>query len=436
MDKAYNFLLNECNFNSNEFVVAAISGGPDSMTLLHLLQKIRLVKGINIVCAHVNHNKRIESDDEKVFVENYCNNNNIYFEYMKITDYGEGNFQSNARDIRYNFFREVMGKYNSHILLTAHHGDDLIETILMRIVRGSTLKGYSGFSKITDLNTYKIIRPLIFHTKDEIYEYLKNNNLSYVVDNSNNEDDYTRNRYRHTILPFLKSEDVNVHEKFLQFSEILLEYDNYYETNINKYYNNGVLDISEFNNEDILTKKKIISYILKDIYNDNLSLITNTHIDLIINLINNNKSNVMINLPNNIVAIKEYDKLSFKEASIEYDYNILLERVTLLPNGRYLKIVDNEEDNSNYVCRLSSNELSMPLYVRNRCDGDKMEIMNLSGSKKVKDIFIDEKVPISDRNLWPIVVDSSNAIVWIPGLKKSKYNKTKDEKCDIIIKYD
>lgn len=436
MDKAYNFLLNECNFSSNEFIIAAISGGPDSMALLHLLERIRSVIGINIVCAHVNHNKRIESDDEKVFVEEYCKNKSISFEYMKIIEYGEGNFQSNAREIRYNFFREVMGKYNSHILLTAHHGDDLIETILMRIVRGSNLKGYSGFSKISDYGTYKIIRPLIFHTKDEIYEYLKSNNLSYVIDSSNNLDDYTRNRYRHTILPFLKSEDARVHEKFLKFSETLMEYDNYYETNINKYYNNKCLDLSEFNKEDVLTRKKILSFILKDIYEDNISLITNTHIDLIMNLINNSKSNVMLNLPCNIVVMKEYDKLSFKETTIDYDYNILLEKVTLIPNGKYLNIIANTSDNSNYVCRLDSSEISMPLYVRNRRDGDKMGIMNMSGSKKVKDIFIDEKVPISDRNLWPIVVDANNTIVWIPGLKKSKYNKTKDEKCDIIIKYD
>ena len=94
------------------------------------------------------------------------------------------------------------------------------------------------------------------------------------------------------------------------------------------------------------------------------------------------------------------------------------------------------DDNSNYVCRLSSDEVKFPLYVRSRKDGDKIEVMNLSGSKKVKDIFIDEKIPMSERNLWPIVVDSNDNIVWIPGIKKSKYNKSKDEKCDIIIKYD
>jgi tRNA(Ile)-lysidine synthase len=97
---------------------------------------------------------------------------------------------------------------------------------------------------------------------------------------------------------------------------------------------------------------------------------------------------------------------------------------------------DADDDNSNYVCRLSSSEVNLPLYVRSRKDGDKIDVMNMSGSKKIKDIFIDEKIPMSERKQWPLVVDSDNNIVWIPGIKKSKYNKSKDEKCDIIIKYD
>lgn len=436
MDKAYNFLLNECFIKKDDYVVAAVSGGPDSMALLHLLERVRDVIGINIVCAHVNHNKRSESEDEKVFVENYCNSHNIYFEYMKIEEYGEGNFHNTAREIRYDFFKKVMNKYNSTILLTAHHGDDLIETILMRIVRGSTLKGYAGFSKITDLGSYKIIRPLIFHTKDEIIKYNELNNLSYVTDSSNNEDDYTRNRYRHVVLPFLKSEDENVHEKFLNFSELLMEFDKHFDIDINKYYNSNYLNIPLFKMADELSQSRIISYILKDVYKDDISLITNTHIELIIELINNNKPNVELSLPNNIIADKEYDKLSFREMLIDYDYNIMLERVTLLPNGKYLYMKEEDDDNSNYICRLSSDEVKLPLYVRNRKDGDKIEVMNLSGSKKVKDIFIDEKIPMSERMLWPLVVDSNNNIVWIPGIKKSKYNKSKDEKCDIIIKYD
>ena len=257
MEKAYNFLLNDCSFKKDDYVVVAVSGGPDSMTLLNLLERVRLIIPINIVCAHVNHNKRVESESEKDFVEDYCKNHNIYFEYMKIEEYGDGNFHNTAREIRYDFFKRVMIKYGSRVLMTAHHGDDLIETILMRIVRGSTLKGYAGFSCISDMGGYRIIRPLIFHTKDEILEYTKLNNLSYVIDSSNNEDDYTRNRYRHTVLPFLKSEEENVHDKFLKFSELLLEYEKHFDVDMSKYYSNKTLNIPLFLIADELSQKRI-----------------------------------------------------------------------------------------------------------------------------------------------------------------------------------
>lgn len=435
MNKAYNFLLNSGLFKENDYVIVAVSGGPDSMCLLHILQTIRDKIKINLVCAHVNHNKRSESEFEKEFVESYCKSNNIYFEYMKIEEYNEGNFHNAAREIRYDFFKSIMNKYKSDVLLTAHHGDDLIETILMRIVRGSTLKGYAGFSSITIMDDYTIIRPLIFHTKDEIIKYNELNNLSYVTDSSNNEDDYTRNRYRHVVLPFLKSEDENVHEKFLNFSEILIDYDKHFDIDMNKYYVNNVLNIPLFLIADELSQKRIISYILKDVYNEDLSLITNIHIDLIINLINNSKPNIELNLPNNKIVVKEYDKLSFKDADIDYNYNIMLEDVTLLPNGKQLHNVLSSDDNSNNICRLSSSDIVLPLYVRNRINGDKIEVMNMDGSKKIKDIFIEKKIPMSERKLWPIVVDSNNTVLWIPGLKKSKYNKSKDENCDIIIRY-
>lgn len=435
MKKAYDFLFDNNLLNNSDYVVVAVSGGPDSMALLHLLQRVREKISINIVCAHVNHNMRRESEDEKVFVEEYCKNNNIYFEYMKIEEYGNGNFHNEARDIRYNFFKDVMKKYNSSILFTAHHGDDLIETILMRIVRGSTLKGYAGFSKITDCGSYKIVRPLIFYTKDEILEYNKLNNLSYVIDSSNNKDDYTRNRYRHVVLPFLKNEDANVHEKFLSFSELLSEYDAYFDVNVDAYYKDGTLSIPLFLNEDELSQKKILEYILKEVYNDDLSLINSSHVELIIELIKGNKPNAVVKLPHGIEVVKEYDVLSFKDISISYDYNIPVEEVTLLPNGRALYFESEEVSDGNDVCRLNSSDIVLPLHVRNRKDGDKICVKGLNGSKKVKDIFIDKKIPMSERNLWPIVVDGNENIVWIPGIKKSKYNKSKDEKCDIIIKY-
>ena len=173
MEEVYNFISGEVNLKSDDVVVIGVSGGPDSMALLYILNEFKNKIGFKIVCAHVNHNKRLESEYEKESLEKYCKDNNIIFEYIKIESWGDDNFHNEARTVRYNFFEELVENYGAKYLLTAHQGDDLIETILMRIVRGSTLKGYSGFSKIVDKGTYKIIRPLINVTKDEILEYYK-----------------------------------------------------------------------------------------------------------------------------------------------------------------------------------------------------------------------------------------------------------------------
>ena len=139
--------------SADDTIIVACSGGPDSMCLLNLTKSICK----NIICAHVNHNVRKESILEYEYVKNFCSLNNIIFEGLNITFDNERNFESNARKKRYDFFNELMEKYNAKYILTAHHGDDLIETILMRITRGSKLAGYIGIKK--ENNHY--LRPLL-----------------------------------------------------------------------------------------------------------------------------------------------------------------------------------------------------------------------------------------------------------------------------------
>ena len=155
-------------FNLGDKIVIGCSTGPDSMALVDMLLKIRKKYNLELIIAHVNHNVRKESAIEEKFLEKYCIENNVIFESMTIEEYGDDNFHNEARHIRYNFFETIINKYSANYLMTAHHGDDLIETILMRIVRGSNLKGYSGFKEIVDMGNYKIIRPLIYFTKKEL----------------------------------------------------------------------------------------------------------------------------------------------------------------------------------------------------------------------------------------------------------------------------
>ncbi len=425
-------------FKKNDKVVVCLSGGPDSMCLLDLLIKLRETKSIEIIAAHVNHNVRRASTKEALFVKDYCQKNNIIFEMMKITKYQDDNFHNEARNIRYNFFAKIVNKYQAKYLMTAHHGDDLIETILMRITRGSSLNGYAGFKRVVERENYKIIRPLIENTKEEILLYNKVNKIPYVTDKSNSKNKYTRNRYRKNILAFLKKEDANVHERFLKFSNTISEYNNFVETEVNKTFNkiykNQKLSIKEFNKCDLIIQKRIIEKILEIIYDDDLILINDTHTKEIINLINN-KANKKINLPNNYLVRKNYDEVVFSKVGENITYEYELKDNLLLPNGNVIKIIKNSNEKSNYVIRLLTSEIKLPLRVRTRHDGDQMSVKGLSGNKKIKDIFINEKLDKEKRANWPVLVDANDIVIWLPGVKKSKFDKSKEEKYDIIIKY-
>ena len=219
-----------------------------------------------------------------------------------------------------------------------------------------------------------------------------------------------------------------------------MEYNNYIEREmnlvINKVFKNGVLDISKFKELDHLIQTKIISSILEKIYGDDLLIITNTHVNLIFNLINSYKPNSIVHLPNNVKAIKSYNELTFAFMDeVDDKYEIELNEIVNLPNGKIIEKVNDSDDTSNFVTRLNSKDISLPLYVRTRRNGDKMIVKGMNGHKKINDIFIDSKIVSKDRNVWPVVVDSEERVIWVPGLKKSKFDKEICQEYDIILKY-
>ena len=427
-------------FHDNDTIVVGCSTGPDSMALVDMLLKIRDKYKLNLIIAHVNHNVRKESYEEAEFMKAYCEENKLVFESMVIEDYGDDNFHNEARNIRYNFFENLVHKYDAKYLMTAHHGDDLIETVLMRIVRGSNLNGYSGFKTIVDMDGYYIVRPLIYYTKAELEEYDKENNVKYYIDSSNLKDKYTRNRYRKYVLPFLKEEEADVHLKFLKFSRSLDEASKFIEKArlraINRVMDNNKIIVDKFLEEDSYIQKEILYYLLSEFYQDDLILLSDRHIDLILALIRSNKANSFINLPNEVLARKNYNEFEFvREIDSIASYEIEFDNYVTLPNNKTIEKIEDTDDNSNNICRLNSSEVTLPLIVRTRKIGDKMAVKGLNGTKKIKDIFIDKKISLENRDTWPIVLDSKGNIVWIPGIKKSKFDKKKSDSYDIILKY-
>ena len=421
-------------------VVIGLSGGKDSMCLLDLLMKLN--KKITIIAAHINHNIREESNEEAKIIEKYCKEKNVIFETIKFPkksnnkDFNE----SELREKRYDYFEKIINKYQAKYLFTAHHGDDLIETILMRITRGSDIKGYSGFDLVTPKCGYQIIKPLIYTTKEEIDQYNEKNNIPYVEDQTNSSSKYTRNRYRHKVLPFLKQENPQVHLKYLKFNQELQKYYNYVLKKTSKEfikrYENNSLNLDNIDKIDDLILENIIKKLLDINYPDNLYLVNDKHISMIINIIHNKEPNLSLNLPNGLVIYKRYNELYIRKGIKEKkEYDIEIKKHTVLPNNHYIDIIEKSDEKSNYYIRLNSKEIKLPLHARTRKPGDKMVIKNSIGSKKIKDIYIDSKIEPEKRDSEPIVVDSNNTIIWLPGIKKSQFDKANNEEYDIILRY-
>ncbi|MBR3660368.1 MAG: tRNA lysidine(34) synthetase TilS [Bacilli bacterium] len=436
MDLVYDFLINQVKLNKNDKIVVGVSAGPDSMFLLWILMELRNKIGFSLIVSHINHNVRIESMEEEVFLKEYCLKNKVEFSSMKIEEYSKENFHEYARNIRYNFYETLIKKYKANYLMTAHHGDDLIETILMRLTRGSTIHGYTGIELIRNMDNYKIVRPLLYMTKKEIKEFNDKNNIPYRIDKSNESSKYTRNRYRMNILPFLKEEDKDVHLKFLKFSKMLEDATNYLDKVVDKVvdkvYENRKINLDLFNKEDDFIKRLVLEKIMKDLYNK-LSKIEEKHIDILLNLIKKNKNGNSINLPDNIIAIINYGYLEFIEELESKEYKLELIDGLVIPNGfKFIKL--DKEENGNDTLHLESHMVKLPLYVRNKKEGDFIELKGTNGKRRVSDVFIDSKISKVERESYPVVVDSEDKIIWIPKLKKSKYDSKNHEKCDIIIK--
>ena len=250
--------------------------------------------------------------------------------------------------------------------------------------------------------------------------------------------DHIRNRIRGNIIPLLKKENSNVHLKFLEYQEELLANYNYINKvalkKLEEIYVNKKLNIAEFNKLDDVIKRRVLEIIIRDIYKDSLYLITSNNTKEIINLCLSKKPNGKVSLPLMYNFVKSYNEGYFKIVKYSKIDKALLKEV-FEGNNQKLEVVKESTDTSNYTTRLLSSEVKMPLYVRTRINGDKIRIKNFNGTRKLKSVLIDEKVDKEFRDGLLLVVDSNDEIVFVPGIKKTKFDKDINEKYDIILKY-
>jgi tRNA(Ile)-lysidine synthase len=440
----------------NKKIVVGVSGGPDSLALLHYLNQNKEKRNLTIIAAHVDHMFRgQESFEDALFVKEYCGEIAVPFEMARINVPEKMKVEGKsgqlaAREARYDFYESVIERYQAPYLALGHHGDDQMETMLMRFTRGSSGMARAGISFSRHFGQGTIFRPFLCLTKDEILDYCERHRLTPRIDPSNTKDVYSRNRYRLNVLPFLKKENPQVHEHFQRFSEELQTDEAFLQELTIKKMNTVVktkeigkitIDIGEFLEMPLPLQRRGIQLILNYLYKAKPGALSAVHIDQIVYLILNGGPSGELDLPDNLKVYRSYRELNFQFQLLEAEeYSIQLDEPgsVILPTGVFTASYSNGEIPymQGHKALFPLAAIQWPLTIRTRRDGDRMTLKGMAGSKKLKDIFIDQKIPVYDRDTWPVITDRDGSILWLPGLKKSSFEGIENtEKPYILLTY-
>lgn len=301
-------------------IVLGVSGGPDSISMLNVLYNIKQEKRLGnfeIVVAHINHGLRENAKIDEQYVKEYCEKRGIEYHVLHANIKDEAQklkrgIEDTGRIIRYRFFDEVAEKTNANKIAIAHNANDRVETIIMNIMRGTGLEGLKGI----EVRNGNIIRPLLFCSRIEIEEYCETEKLNPRYDESNNENEYTRNKIRNIVIPYVKKEfNPNIEESITRLSDIACESVEWIDSETDKNYHEIVIARSEteivlnrkmFNSKDKALQKRIILRAIKELFGSTQG-VEKIHIDDIIKLCNNNIGNKYLT-PNKNTKVELVDK--------------------------------------------------------------------------------------------------------------------------------
>ncbi|MED1561725.1 hypothetical protein AJ85_09985 [Alkalihalobacillus alcalophilus ATCC 27647 = CGMCC 1.3604] len=429
-------------FTHIDQVIVATSGGPDSMALLHYLWGRQTLFAIKVRAVHAHHQLRgDEADCDEQVVSEFCQEKGIPFETkrLEVTRYAKAEgvaTQLAARHLRYQWLQEFVTAENIAIV-TAHHADDQIETILMKQIRGYTPLQSPGIKKKRPFGNGYLIRPFLGITKEEIENYCKEEQIPFRVDSSNYSSKYTRNRYRKEILPFIKSENSQAHVQIQRQSDWSEDDHQYlqdlakdaFHTVVSK-KEEGFVTISQerFQVLRIPLQRRVIHLILSYLYGKNSPFISSIHIEQIIELFNSKEPSKQIDVGQGLVVYRDYLVCHFSrkdtyhvEAGSYHNLEVPGNVHTQLGDIFAYELREGEQDvaRNKYYLQLPAN-IPTPFCIRTRRPGDWIEAKGMTGTKKLNRLFIDRKISQSLRDRWPIVLDARGQIIWVPLLMKSR----------------
>jgi tRNA(Ile)-lysidine synthase len=442
-DKVLKTIRDRNMLSSGDKVVVAFSGGIDSTALIYILNSLSGKLKIKLFAAHLDHQIRgKDADGDASFAKRTSDKLGIpcFVEKFDVPGFARQeklNLEDAARRIRYEFLERIAAKTGANKIALAHTADDNIETFLMRLIRGTGMKGLEGIPPVRD----KIIRPMIELYRSEIEQYLSSKKITARIDKTNYETKYLRNRVRRDLIPALESYNPKIRKTLVRAIDAANTIQDFVESKVKEAFKKVVslktndeirIDIKEFLKTDPMLKGEVLRQAIGAVKKD-LVDISLVHIDDIIDQLEKKRAEVdlpgiyvMVN--KGMLSISRQRPQKSKPAQfmrkLEIPGEIRDESGGIIIEADLMDSVPLSELHAKnpYQAFLDYDKIAKPLIVRNRREGDAYSPLGLKGRKKLQDIFVDEKVDIDERDSIPVVEDG-NKIVWVVGYRMAEETK-------------
>lgn len=419
-------------------VIAAVSGGADSVVMLNLLLELREELGLKVVVAHMDHGLRgAESRRDLEFVKALAKSLGLEFVSKRLAKGElksmEGSPQDAARKLRYSFLEETAKRFKASKVATGHTLDDQAETVLMRLMKGSSLSGLTGIPPVRSV----FIRPLIETSREQIEGYAKAKGISFVTDSSNLTTKYLRNSIRLELIPFIEEKyKASIKETLARTALILSHDDDFLEKAAIKAFGSSLVGRSE--DQVVLDRAKLVRLhsaissrvFLRAVHA--LGVETDAgaaHVAFFLEILKGKRPNASISLPGGMSVRREYGRMIISREALpgaitEVFLNLpgttriegagVMDAKIVQPPGKFTT----GPDTAWFDYDALQDEAGL-LGVRQARPGDRMTPFGMSGHRKLKDIFIDAKVPLPQRRRTPVVTTAGGQIIWVAGLRQS-----------------
>lgn len=446
------FIIREKLICRGDSLILGVSGGPDSMTMMDLFSHVKDKYVLEIVIFHLNHMFRRGAEEEALFVKNKARDYGfkVVIEDFDVPEYIKEESLSpeeGAREIRFNLLAKWAEKFDIKKVAMAHNKDDLVETVFLNLIRGTGLKGLTGIDPVSENYGLTVIHPILGISRKNIEYYCREKGLKPRVDPTNKETVYTRNKIRNLILPQIEEEiNSNVKDVIYRMADNIREEENFLQKYSNVHFQDCIISIDEkkivlslpkLQREELSIRRRIIKNAVQE-FKGNVTDLYSVHYQAVEKLIISGETGKTIQLKDDYLVRTSYNKLIFErdnglKGDLNFSYKLTIpgkvetndfilstEFINMDIQWRKAAIKKN-----NCICDFQ--KIESPLIVRNRQEGDYFIPFGMNGSKKVKDFFIDEKVPVKKRDQIPIIVDNNGEIIWIAGYRADERFRVDNE---------